>query len=268
MSDSTTTEQAGGAPAPAEEYRPSHVLSSEPEAPEPPPEPTADAAPAEGEPPKETDEQRWERERHEYNRRLGQVTKQKYLERERANQAQRELAELRARLQQGQPADGQAQNGVPPDWLQHPQVRAAIEAQAAEQARVAAFLNAGAAEYPDWDKRRAELIEMGADAGIAQLLVEMPNGHRVAGALYDDPAELERIADLKTERARAVALGAFAARIEARRTAPPSAPPRRASNLSAPIQPPSAARSRGEPNPNGSMEEYERWSKQQNWRNR
>ncbi len=52
---------------------------------------------------------------------------------------------------------------------------------------------------------------MGADANFAQLLVEMPDGVRVAGALAADPAEVERIAGLRSERARAVALGKYAA---------------------------------------------------------
>lgn len=290
MSDTATTEQAGtpSQPVPASDYRPSESLSAEPDAPPaggPTPaepwrgleqsaereQPSAerDEAPE----PQETDRERLERERKEHNRRVAQITRQKYQEKERAAALERRLAEMEARFAQapngqmgGQQPD---QNGVPQDWMNHPQIRAAIEAQADERARVQSFLNAGAAEFPDWDKRRHDLIEMGADAGIAQLLVEMPQGHRVAAALYDEPAELERIADLRTERARAVALGAFAARVEARRQSPQTPQPRRASSLPPPITPPSAARSAGQPDPEkGSMADYEKWSRAQNWRNR
>jgi hypothetical protein len=271
MSDSTTTEQAGGAqqPVPASDYRPTESLSAEHDA-APPPESTPEPAQAEAphEQPQETDSERWERERKEYNRRLGQITRQKYAEKERAAALERRLAEMEARISQANGEPGQ--NGVPQDWMQHPQVRQAIEARAAEEARVQAFLQAGASEFPDWDKRRHDLIEMGADANMAQLLVEMPQGHRVAAALYDHPDELERIADLKTERARAVELGKFAARVEARRAASVSPqPPRRASSLPPPITPPATTRAKGEPDPEkGSMADYERWSKQQNWKNR
>ena len=57
-------------------------------------------------------------------------------------------------------------------------------------------------------------MKMGADGGFAQLLVEMPDGVKVAAALAADPAEVERIANLRSERARAVALGKYAATIE------------------------------------------------------
>jgi hypothetical protein len=265
MSETTTTEQAGGTsqPVPADDHRPSESLSSEPDAPEPqestPTEPAA-------EPHQESDSERWDRERKEYNRRLGQITRQKYQEKERAARLERELAEIQARMQQGQVPDA---NGLPADWMRHPEVQRAIQAQAAERAQVEAFQRAGAAEFPDWDKRRNDLIEMGADAGIAQLLVEMPGGHRVAAALHDEPAELERIADLKTERARALALGQFAARLEARRAQSPS--PRRAappSSLPPPIQVPSTTR-HATPDPEkGSMDDYLRYSRTVNWRNR
>ena len=270
MSDTATTEQAGipQQPVGADDYRPAESLSSEPEAPPQAstPEPAeADAAP-EAEQHRETDAERLERERKEFNRRLGQATRQKYQEKERAAALERRLAELEARAGT---ANGQDPNGLPPDWANHPQVRAQIQALAAEEARIEAFHRAAYAEFPDWDKRRKDLQEMGADGGIAQILVEMPQGHRVAAALYDEPGELERIADLKTERARAIALGQFAARIEARRAVPPSPQPRRASSLSEPIRPPATARSSGQPDPEkGSMAEYEKWSRQQNWRNR
>jgi len=55
---------------------------------------------------------------------------------------------------------------------------------------------------------------MGADPGIAQLLVNMPGGVRVTAALADDPAAVQRIASIQTLEGRAVALGKYAAQIE------------------------------------------------------
>jgi hypothetical protein len=77
-------------------------------------------------------------------------------------------------------------------------------------------------------------MQMGADAGLAELLIELPDGAKVAGALADQPEELERIAGLRTERARAIALGKYAASIAAR-PAPTAAS--RVSRAPAPIRP-------------------------------
>ena len=84
------------------------------------------------------------------------------------------------------------------------------------QIRTETFHQQGATQYGDWKQRCDDLVAMGADAGFAQLLVEMPGGEgvRVAAALAADPDAVERIANLRTERARAVALGKYAATIE------------------------------------------------------
>jgi hypothetical protein len=280
----TTTEQAGGNAA---AYEPQHVLSSEPDDAGQAPQQTDGQAQgeqhqgehqqADGEAEgggeqgqqRETEAQRLERERQAHNRRVAQITRQKYQERERANRLEQELAHYRAQLQQAAGGNGQTTpDGLPPNWQQIPAIRQYVEEQAKVVGKVEAFINAGAAEFPDWDERRARLMDMGADQGIAQILVEMPAGHRVAAALYDDPDELSRISDMTSQTARAAALGRLAARIEARRAPPPN-PVRRASTLPPPIQPPAASRARGEPDPEkGSMEEFEKWSRSVNWRNR
>jgi hypothetical protein len=89
--------------------------------------------------------------------------------------------------------------------------RVAIRAEVEAQIRTERFHEQGATEFTDWKQRCDDLVKMGADAGFAQLLVEMPDGVRVAGALAADPEAVERIAGLHSERARAVALGKFAA---------------------------------------------------------
>jgi len=130
-----------------------------------------------------------------------------------------------------------------------PQVQQLID-QAAERKleetrtreRVQAFHDAGSEQYPDWQKRCQDLQAMGADAQIAALLVEMPDGHRIAGSLRDDPEALERIALIKGERGRAIALGQFAAKIEAE-------PTRHASRAPRPPAPLPAGRSAATPNP-------------------
>jgi hypothetical protein len=115
-----------------------------------------------------------------------------------------------------------------------------IRAEVETQIRTETFHNQGQAAFPDWKQRCDDLVKMGADANFAQLLVEMPEGVKVAAALAADPAEVERIANLRSERARAVALGKYAATIE---DAPPArgnghtTPPPQVTRAPAPIRP-------------------------------
>ena len=100
---------------------------------------------------------------------------------------------------------------------------AEAEARAETRLMTRRFHEDGAAHYGDWKQRCDDLVAMGADPGFAALLVEMPGGEgvRVAAALAADPDAVQRIANLRTERARAVALGKYAATIE---DAPQTAP--------------------------------------------
>ena len=126
-------------------------------------------------------------------------------------------------------------------------IDARAEAKAAQRdavARAKAFHEHGEAMHADWPERCQSLIQMGVDAGISQLLVEMKDdddrvtgkmGARVADALHDDPEALQRIAAIKTERGRAIALGMYAAKLPEEK---PAAVPRRpVSRAPAPIRP-------------------------------
>jgi hypothetical protein len=114
-------------------------------------------------------------------------------------------------------------------------------AQRVEAERSESFHTQGRAAYPDWSERCQSLMQMGADAQFAQLLIETPDGAKVAGALADDPEELERITGLRSERARAIALGKFAATLESKPAAPA-----RTSRAPAPIRPINGASARVE----------------------
>jgi hypothetical protein len=65
---------------------------------------------------------------------------------------------------------------------------------------------------------------MGADAPLSRLIVEMPEAVKVVAALADDPAAVQRISNIKSERGRAIALGKFVATIEDRPAIPRAAP--------------------------------------------
>jgi hypothetical protein len=115
--------------------------------------------------------------------------------------------------------------------------RAAIRAEVEAQIRTETFHQQGAAAYGDWKQKCDDLVAMGADPGFAQLLVEMPDGVKVAAALAGDPTEVQRIANLRSERARAVALGKYAAMIEGDAPARAAAPAASVTRAPAPIRP-------------------------------
>lgn len=175
-------------------------------------EPEVPVTPAEA-PETPAEEQPTEREKEaesRFNKRIGYLRSQ-------ATQAARDRDEMAARLaalEQRLQAGGQ-------QVQQDPQTIIQAEAQKlAEQQRTQDKINtfhaAGRDAYPDWTQRCSDLQAMGADAQIAALLVEMPDGHKIAAALRDTPEELEHIASLRGERARAIALGQFAERQNAR----------------------------------------------------
>jgi hypothetical protein len=179
----------GGAPQPA--------------VPDPsPPESTPEDVP-------QTEEEGQRPDRDTEGRRVAQV-------RARLAAAERERDALRAEAefyrQRAQPV---APEDETPEQRYHRE-RGAMRQEVEAQIRTETFHQQGATQYGDWKQRCDDLIAMGADAGFAQLLVEMPAGEgvRVAAALAADPDAVERIANLRSERARAVALGKYAATIE------------------------------------------------------
>jgi hypothetical protein len=143
--------------------------------------------------------------------------------------------ELERRIQQPPPPRPVELPQTPEEFERLVEQRAEQKAdEKAARARAVAFHQQGIAEHGKdaWAVRCNNLQAMGADAGMAQLLIEMPNGPRVAASLADDPEELERIAAISTATGRAIALGQYAATLAApaRRTAPVSRAP-------APIRP-------------------------------
>ena len=72
------------------------------------------------------------------------------------------------------------------------------DARAEERLLTRRFHEEGAAAFPDWKQRCDDLMKMGADAQIAKLLVDTPGGVKIAAALAEDPAALERIANIQS----------------------------------------------------------------------
>lgn len=192
---------------------PTHPAEPEP-TPTPQPEPPPADTPApegepEGQPRDEAGRFKSPEPESRFDRRLGVMRAQVgMLQRERDQIAARLAALEQGRVQGQQPQ-------------LDPQLEAFIEQRAdekaqqkIEQAGVRTFHEQGSQRYPDWQQRCTDLQNMGADAGFAKLLVKMPDGAKVAGALRDDPDEVERIASLPQDD-RAFALGQYAARLEA-----------------------------------------------------
>jgi len=167
------------------------------------------------EPPPETEAPPEKTEREiGWERRINRLTS-------RVTSVSRERDELAGRLAAlEQRANGQSQGQELSPEIQH-MIRAEAQRLAAadrEAERTTAFHAAGQKAHEDWPERCQNLMAMGADPQIAQLLVEMPDGARVAGELSDDPEALERIAAIRTERGRAIALGQYAAKLEGKQT--------------------------------------------------
>jgi hypothetical protein len=201
MSETTTdpvVPDPGGAPQPAVPDPPPQESTPEPDAPE------------------QTEEEAQRRERDTEGRRVAQV-------RARLAAAERREAEQLAELEfyRRQAANVAPQDETPE--MRYQRERAQIRTEVEQQIRTETFHQQGAAQYGDWKQRCDDLIGMGADPGFAALLVEMPGGEgvKVAAALAADPDAVERISQLRTERARAVALGKYAATIEDTPTAAP-----------------------------------------------
>jgi hypothetical protein len=149
-------------------------------------------------------------------------------------QTARERDELAGRIAQLEAR--QREGGAQPDADTEALINARAEQLMAERStkqRIEAFHEAGREAFPDWQEKCQGLMAMGADAQMSQLLVEMKDGPRIAAALHDDPDALEAIARLSTPTARAVALGQFAAKVEAR----PARPARTVSQAPPPIRP-------------------------------
>jgi hypothetical protein len=179
--------------------------SVDPPTPAPDPAPAADPAPAPADPPEPTEEEKT-KARDEEGRRVAQM-------RARLGATERERDQLAAEL-----AAWRARGGAPPQdptpEQQQALLREQIRAEEAGKIRAERFHEEGTVQFPDWQKRCGDLMAMGADAGFAQLLVEMPGGVKVAAALADDPEEVQRISAIRNERGRAIALGRYAATLE------------------------------------------------------
>jgi hypothetical protein len=173
---------------------------------EPASTPAPESTPAPGaEPAEQTPEEEAEH-KSRGDRRFAAVTaKLSAAERVQAQQAA-ELAYWRSQAPQLRQQSGEET----PEQQQH-RLRAEVRSEVETQIRTESFHAQGAAEFNDWKERCDELVQMGADANFAQLLVKMPDGVKVAGALAADPAAVARIAGMRDPDARAVALGKYAA---------------------------------------------------------
>ena len=213
----TTIPPVPGESEPAPAPQPDPAPAPAPDSDEPAPSPESEPEPK----PKPTDEEG--RRVAALRARLGAA--------EREREAQRAELEFYRRQAQQQPPAQETQEQAAM------RLRAEVRAEVEAKIRAETFHEQGASQFSDWRQRCDDLVKMGADAGFAQMLVEMPEGTKVAAALAEDPAAVERIASLRTERARAVALGKYAATVDdtPSRAAVPT--PRPVSSAPAPIRP-------------------------------
>ena len=223
MSETNTTPSPGeGEPAPAPDPAATPAPATDSGEPTPSPESTPEQ------------EQKPKREADEEGRRVAAL-------RARLGAAEREREAQRAELEFYRRQAAQQPRAEETPEQAAMRLRAEVRGEVEAQIRTETFHAQGANQYPDWRQRCDDLMKMGADAGFAQLLVEMPEGTKVAAALAEDPAAVERIASLRSERARAVALGKYAATIEDTPGSSPGRPapatPRPVTSAPAPIRP-------------------------------
>jgi hypothetical protein len=193
MSETTEPAPGGGETAPEPQPTPTPAPESTP---------APDTAGDTTEAPEQTEEQTKARE----DRRIAAL-------RARLGAAEREKQQQAAELEfYRRQAAGQPQAQETPEQ-QAMRYRQEVRGEVESQLRTERFHAEGGAQYGDWAAKCKDLVELGADPHFAQLLVEMPEGVRVAAALADDPEAVERISKIGTERGRAIALGKYAATV-------------------------------------------------------
>jgi hypothetical protein len=278
---------SGTAPAPAEELRYYGGTGSEglegleetkqPDAPaearQPQAEPDAgaDAEPVDEAEPREegkaalTEEQQ---RRQSENRRYGRIVAARYAAQRRAEEAERQLQELQRRLDAVEHPERAQQPPQPADLDRLVEERAQqLRAVEESQAKVRAWDTAGRQDYGAEPFKAAcnDLANISTEQERINLLgvaVDVEGSHRGIMALSaQPPAEIHRVLALPPHK--------LALELAKLSSAPgPAASPsvqRQASRAPAPADPPVGGRARGEPRPDGSMEDFVRWSESMRW---
>jgi hypothetical protein len=192
---SETTEQAEGGAQPPE---PTTQQDNQPQA--------NDNQPEANDNQQTEDEKRQAQSRED--RRIAQLTARLAAERRERERLQGEAEAWRQR----QMADQQPQGAEETDEQREQRITAAVEAKIRREQ----FHQDGEAAYGQavWRQKCDDVISMGADPGFAALLVEMPDRVKITAALAEDPEAVQRIASIRSERGRAIALGRYAAGLD------------------------------------------------------
>lgn len=251
--------------APAEEYVPQHVLSSETneDATQPLEQPGEAPAEPEQEPPAEKPpEDPAKAERRRESQRIAALTRLRYQEKARADAAEAKLRELDPNAGAG-PSQEQIQQ-----WID---AKAEEKLQQREWSdRFAAWDSAGQETYGR--ERFLEACQTMANlasgspaqrAALVDVALDIEGGQRAIVELADNPEEAERVLALPPHR-MALAVqklaGDPATKASVGKVQPVSSAP-------APIRPPTVGRPRSEPDPEkGTMDSYAKWSAAQKWR--
>ena len=213
-------------------------------------------------PEKSADELRKDERRREAQR-IAHLTKNRYAQQARAEAAERKAQELEQRLQQytGQPAQGQP-TAADIDRLTQERAQQLV----AEQERVRRVNDwdaAGKVAHGEQEFAKAcqTVADMADDTQRRTLLAVAMDVEGAQGAIVrmaDDADLAERILRLPPHR-MALELEKLADKPEAKPTKP-------ATTLGAPIKPPTIGHAKTLPDPNGSWDQFQRWSATVNWK--
>lgn len=223
-----------------------------------------EAKPEEDKPPEKSADELRKDERRREAQRIAHLTKNRYAQQARAEAAERKAQELEQRLRAYEaPAQGQGQpTAADIDRLTQERAQQLV----AEQERVR--------RVNDWDaagktahgeeafaKACQTVADMADDAQRRTLLAVAMDVEGAQGAIVrmaDDADLAERILRLPPHR-MALELEKLADKPEAKPTKP-------ATTLGAPIKPPTIGHAKTLPDPNGSWDQFQRWSATVNWK--
>jgi hypothetical protein len=228
----------------------------------PQPEAPAESEAKPDEPEVDEREELLRKERRAHANRVGQIVKQRYAEKARADALEQRLREIEQRQAQ---YDGSPQPAPTQEDIDRLIDQRAAEKLAIQQhnARVEEWDKAGKESFgEDKFKAACETVANMSSAEQRRMLLaialDVEGGQRAIIEMADDPEEAERILAMPPHR-MALALTKLGAT--------PTPEPKPVSRLPPPIRPPSGGRARGQPDPEkGSWDEYKRWSSETNWR--
>lgn len=221
---------------------------------------------SDGEEPPEQEQEQEKRQKEERRReaqRISHLTRERYRAQSRAEEAERRAQELEQRLRQMENPGGQPQPVTAQDVDRlAEQKAAAFVAEQQRQAKINDWDKAGREAFGDGKfseacKTVADLASDEQRRVLLHVAMDVEGGQRAVVQMAEDAALAERILSLPPHK-MSLEL--------AKLGAPPPPEPKPVSKAPPPIRPPAGGRASTTPDPHGSWEQFQKWSKTVPWR--